>query len=72
MAGVWQKDSCDKNNCGESMRESTDDKPHATSDIRHEGETWFIIDPPRQSTGMKRNTVGPQASMGRDPHKDKG
>jgi hypothetical protein len=70
--GVRQQDPCDRKNCGESTWESTDDKPHATSDVRHEGVTWFRIDPPCQSTGTKSNTVGSQASRGRDPHRDKG
>jgi hypothetical protein len=57
-------------NCGESTWESIDDKPHATSDVRHERVTWFKIDILGQSAGTKSNTVGSQAS--RDLHMDKG
>ena len=53
------------------MRESTDNKPHATSDVRHEGDTCFIINPLGQSIGMKSRRVGSHASRGKDTYKDK-
>jgi hypothetical protein len=56
---------------GERMRESTDDKPHAINDLRHEGVAWSKTNPPFQSIDMKSRTIGSQASRGKDPYKDK-
>jgi len=70
--GVRQQDPGDRKNGGESTWESIDGKPHATSDVRHEGVTWLRIDPPGQSTGTKSSTVGSQVRRDRDSHKDKG
>jgi hypothetical protein len=52
--------------------ESSDDKPHAMNDARHEGVTWPRHNPPCQSIGMNNSTVRSQASRGRDMYRDKG
>jgi hypothetical protein len=64
QAGVRQQGPFDSKSCRESTWESTDDKPHATNDVRHEGVTWSRIDPPCQSIGMKSSTDLKRAGAG--------